>query len=69
MSEEHVAAVLGPPWVRDALDYERAFHQQAEKTILALRRKLRAADPTLPNEYDGTTWSTLEQEYLLPPSD
>jgi hypothetical protein len=33
---------------------------QAEQLVLAYRRYLRAADPSLPDEYAGTAWQPIE---------
>ncbi len=60
MSEEHVTAVSGPTYIRQARERERYELELARCIILALRRKLRDADPTLPNEYDGTAWMAIE---------
>jgi hypothetical protein len=43
----------------------------AEKIILSLRRKLREADPSLPIEYDGAAWASIEniQDSAAAPGD
>ena len=64
MSRAHVEQVFGPQWVQDAREHDRIHIRQAERTVLSLRRKLRAADPALPNESDGTAWQPIEAEYL-----
>lgn len=61
MSEEHVTAVFGPPWVRDRVHNLQSDRVHAERVILALRRRLRELDPTLPDVYDGTAWATFEE--------
>lgn len=38
-----------------------------ECALKALRRKLVAADPSLPNEYDGAAWWPIEQEFMDAP--
>ena len=44
----------------DRLVVERHRMRQAELIILALRRRLRGFDPSLPIEYDGVAWSSIE---------
>lgn len=61
MAQADVEAVFGPQWVQDALRFERGRARMAEKIILALRRELREADPSLPMEYDGTAWAEIER--------
>jgi hypothetical protein len=63
MSEEHVTAVFGPPWIRDARQRAEQDLRKTEVIILALRRKLIAFDATLPNEYDGTAWQAIEEPW------
>ena len=63
MSEEHVAAVFGPEWVREAREFERSRIAALEKALLSLRRMLIARDPTLPEDpYDGQAWQPFERE-------
>ena len=54
-----------PLWLSDYFMEERDRETErlrgAEKIILSLRRKLRATDPSLPNEYDGTAWAEIEK--------
>lgn len=46
----------------DASDRARDRLWEAERVIIALRRRLIAIDATLPHEIDGESWQTLEQE-------
>ena len=50
----------------EQLQKEQKRMRQAERIVLALRRKLIALDPSLPIEYDGTAWAQIEAEYLEP---
>lgn len=49
-------------YVEKSKFYSERF-TEAEHVILALRRKLREADPTLPIEYDGNSWRAVESPY------
>jgi len=66
VSEEHVQAVFGPPWVRDNLDFYRERYYQAEGTIVRLRHALRKSDPSLPDACDGRAWQKIEEQLLDP---
>jgi hypothetical protein len=59
VSELHVHQVMCPIVERER-DYLRDEVKNATRIIVALRRKLIAADPSLPNEYDGTAWVPFE---------
>lgn len=43
-------------------DRERLY--EAQRVLVALRRRLREFDPSLPDEYDGNAWFRIEQEWL-----
>lgn len=64
MSEEHLTAVFGPEWVRERVEGQNLRIQALERTVVALRRKLRALDESLPSEYDGSAWFDLEQPWF-----
>jgi hypothetical protein len=63
VSEDDVQTVFGPQWVQDTLALERGMNAATRRIVLVLRRRLIAQDPTLPNEYDGTAWQKLEEEW------
>ena len=62
MSQQDVHEIMCPYRDRE-LEQLKKQRPEMEKIILALRRKLIAGDPTLPNEYDGTSWMPLEGAY------
>jgi hypothetical protein len=55
-----------PLWFSDLMmedgDRQRERVAQAEKIVLALRRRLIELDPSVPrNEYDGNAWAEYER--------
>lgn len=62
MSQKNVDQIFGPPHIRATLEMYRDAYYSAERALIALRKKLRAADPTLPDEYDGPAWHTIETQ-------
>jgi hypothetical protein len=60
VSDEHVTQVFGPPWIRRRVELLEQPWQESERIILTLRRRLRAADPSLPNVCDGKAWQEIE---------
>lgn len=60
MSELDVHRILCPI---DRRERDRLTEQlaQATRIILALRRRLITADPSLPCEYNGDAWAPLER--------
>ena len=64
VSQKHVEAVFGPQWVQDAWRRSEDRADMAQTIVLSLRRKLRSSDPSLPHEYDGTAWATIEAEWM-----
>jgi hypothetical protein len=62
VSEEHVTQVFGPPWVRSRVENLEQHRRESERVVLALRRRLRATDPSLPDVYDGARWHKIEIE-------
>jgi hypothetical protein len=65
MSERDVALVMYPSTKMRADWYEQRYIG-AEQAILALRRRLREFDPSLPIEYDGTAWQPFEDAHGPP---
>jgi hypothetical protein len=63
MSEEHVAAVFGPAWVREARESDRLMLGEFEWRLLAIRHRMRALDLSLPWYFDGPAWHELEVEW------
>ena len=61
MSQQHVHEIMCPIVERERDDLREAV-KTATRIIVALRRKLIAADPSLPNEYDGTAWVPIEAD-------
>jgi len=56
-----------PPWwealIWKQLRLQREQAHVTEQTILALRRMLRAGDPSLPDIYDGKAWWEIEERW------
>lgn len=48
------------------LENERENLKHATAIVIALRRKLRDQDPSLPNPHDGNNWATIEADWLNP---
>ena len=63
MSEEHVTAVFGPPWVRDAMELYKAEAEGLKNALLACRRLARSMDATLPDIFDGPAWAEIEERW------
>jgi hypothetical protein len=61
VSRADVDLVFGPIWERE-VELLRELRHAAEQDVLWLRRRLIAADPSLPNEYDGNSWYELRKE-------
>ena len=59
MSELDVHQVICPAVERERDDL-RVHLRLAEQIVLNLRRRLIAADPSLPDPYDGTAWAVFE---------
>ena len=59
MSELDVHRIICPWEHRELLEL-RDRVTLAEQKMLALRRMLRATDPSLPDEYDGNAWALIE---------
>ena len=64
MSQQHVHEIMCPAIERER-DRLRREMREAERVIVALRRALRSADPSLPDEYHGTAWAPIEAELRL----
>jgi hypothetical protein len=62
MSQQDVHEIICPHRDRE-LERLRDERPRIEGIVLALRRKLIAADSTLPHELDGTAWMPIEDEW------
>jgi hypothetical protein len=63
MSQDDVALVMYPSTLMRA-DFYQERYEGACRALRALRYRLRELDPSLPIEYDGTSWMQLEAEWL-----
>lgn len=64
LGQDRPPLYLDPVWAQN--HSLRAELRLSEGVVLALRRKLREVDATLPSEYDGAAWELIEAPYWDP---